>query len=401
MPPDGQGIAEAGDGCSDRSTRGEDDLVRVVMSTQAMASTGGIELTALQIGRELAARGHSLSVIATHGGDLELPFRSIADHVSTHGNFQHTIFSKWQLLAPLDLGRWARSSLSAVRAGRAARPDIIYANAFFSLPWALATARVTAAPIVCHLHGCAGGPLGRQASAWARGVDAFIAPSEFVRNEWVQNGLPAEKIRTIYGGVAPGEYPPGEAADQAEARRILGLPPDAFTALFLGRVVPEKGVEVLLDAWKLVDLDPSEGRLLIVGPGNSGYVRALAAGTDAAFLPTRAEVITPLHAADVVVVPSQWDEPFGRVVIEAMAAGRPVLAARSGGIPEILTGQFAGNLFEKGDTEALSHLLRRAIAGRGRQPDLSNRCASHIREHFSLTDRVNELEALFLEVVKA
>jgi glycosyltransferase involved in cell wall biosynthesis len=375
--------------------------MRVVMNTQAMASSGGIELTAFQIGRQLTARGHRLSVIATHGGDLELPFRSIAEHVSTHGNFQHTIFSKWQLLSPLDLAPWARSTLSAVRAARSARPDIIYANSFFSLPWALATARVTGAPIVCHLHGCAGAPLGRQASRWARGVGAFIAPSEFVRNEWVRNGLPAEKIQTIYGGVAPGEYPPGDATDQAESRRRLGLPPDVFTALFLGRVVPEKGVEVLLEAWKLVDIDPSEGTLLIVGPGHPDYVRALAAGTDAVFLPTRADVIAPLHAADVVVVPSQWEEPFGRVVIEAMAAGRPVLASRSGGIPEILTGQFAGNLFEKGDTQALGHLLRRAIADRGRQPDLSNRCALHIREHFSLTERVDELEALFLEVLKA
>jgi glycosyltransferase involved in cell wall biosynthesis len=370
------------------------------MSTQAMASTGGIELTAFQIGRQLAARGHHLSVIATDGGDLEPAFRSMAEHVSTHGNFQHTIFSRWQLLAPLDLGRWAHSSLSAVRAASAARPDIIYANAFFSLPWALATAQITGKPIVCHLHGCAGGPLGRQASHWARRVDAFIAPSEFVRNEWVHNGLPAQKIRTIYGGIDPDEYPQGSTADQAESRRNLGVPPHVFMALFLGRVVPEKGVEVLLDAWKLVNLDPTEGRLLIVGPGHPGYTRALAAGTDAEFLPTRADVIVPLHAADVVVVPSQWEEPFGRVVIEAMAAGRPVLAARSGAIPEILTGRFAGNLFEKGDTQGLGHLLRREIAGRGGQPDLWNRCASHIREHFSLAERVNELEALFLEVLK-
>ena len=123
------------------------------------------------------------------------------------------------------------------------------------------------------------------------------------------------------------------------------------------------------------------------------------AGTDAEYLPTRADVITPLHAADVVVVPSQWEEPFGRVVIEAMAAGRPVLAARSGAIPEILTGPFAGNLFEKGDAHGLADLLRRAISGRDRTPDLWDRCTRHVRAGFSLSDRVDELEALFDQVV--
>jgi glycosyltransferase involved in cell wall biosynthesis len=371
------------------------------MSTQAMASTGGIELTAFQMSRALTARGHAVSVIATHGGDLDLPFRSAAERVSVHGNFQHTLFSARQLLAPLDLARWMRSSVSAVRAARKARPDVIYAQAFFSLPWALATARVTGKPVVCHLHGCAGARLGRQASRWVGGVDAFVAPSAFVRDDWVRNGLPGDKIRIITGGVDPDDYPPGTAAAQAESRRMLGLPPHGFVVLFLGRIVPEKGVEVLLDAWKRLDLPRDEGRLLLVGPGPPEYVRALTAGTDAEYLPTRADVITPLHAADVVVVPSQWEEPFGRVVIEAMAAGRPVLAARSGAIPEILTGPFAGNLFEKGDAHALADLLRRAISGRDRTPDLWDRCTRHVRAGFSLSDRVDELEALFDQVVTA
>jgi glycosyltransferase involved in cell wall biosynthesis len=369
------------------------------MSTQAMASTGGIELTALQMARALTARGHAVSVIATHGGDLALPFRSASERVSVHGNFQHTLFSARQLLAPLDLARWMRSSVSAVTAASKARPDVIYAHAFFSLPWALATARITGRPVVCHLHGCAGGRLGRQASLWVGGADAFIAPSAFVRDDWVRNGLPGDRIRVISGGVDPEEYPPGTAADQAESRRNLGLPPEGFVALFLGRLVPEKGVEVLMDAWRQLDFPPAEGTLLLVGPGRPEYVRALTAGTDAQYLPTRADVITPLHAADVVVVPSQWEEPFGRVVIEAMAAGRPVLAARSGAIPEILTGPFADHLFEKGDAPALADLLRRTATGRQRTPDLWDRCTRHVSDNFALSDRVDALEALFHEVV--
>ena len=56
------------------------------------------------------------------------------------------------------------------------------------------------------------------------------------------------------------------------------------------------------------------------------------------FIEGQRNVVTPLHASDVVVVPSVWREPFGRTVIEALATGRPVVASRVGGIPEILTG---------------------------------------------------------------
>jgi glycosyltransferase involved in cell wall biosynthesis len=368
------------------------------MSTQAMASTGGIEVTALQIARELAARGHTLSVIATSDGDLETSFRSAAEHVSVHGNFQHPLFSPWHFLSPLEMVQWSGRAASAVRAARRTRPDLIYGHSFFSVPWALATSQVTGKPVVCHLHGCAGGPLGRQASLWARRVDAFIAPSAFVRDDWVENGLPSDKIRVIFGGVDPEEYPPGSTEDQVQSRQQLGLPASGFVALFLGRVVPDKGVEVLLDAWKLLGLDPTVGTLLIVGPGHPEYIRALTAGTDMEYLTERADVIVPLHAADVVVVPSQWEEPFGRVAIEAMAAGRPVVAARSGAIPEILTGPFAGNLFDKTDAQALAELLGYAITWRDRDPDLWGRCTRHVLENFALSDRVDELEALFQEV---
>jgi glycosyltransferase involved in cell wall biosynthesis len=368
--------------------------MRVVMNTMALGSTGGIELTAFQMARELAARGHPVSVLGTGGGDLEQSFRAFAEHVSVHGNFQHTLFSPGQLRAPGDLVRWSLQMTSAVEAARRSRPDVVYANAFFSLPWALATAAVTHSGIVCHLHGGAGGPVGRQAALWARWVDSFVAPSQFIRDDWVRNGLSAERVKVITGGVDPGDYPFGDDDARAAARQALGLPPDTFIALFLGRIVPEKGVESLLEAWRRLGLDRADGRLVIVGPGHPGYLRALAAGTDATFLPPSTDVLTPLHAADVVVVPSLWEEPFGRVVIEAMVTGRPVLASRSGGIPEILTGRFAGHLFEKGDATELAALLRGLIGWRDREPGLAARCAAHVEEHFQLSDRVDGVEAL-------
>ena len=104
-------------------------------------------------------------------------------------------------------------------------------------------------------------------------------------------------------------------------------------------------------------------------------------------MPAQGDVIGPLHAADVVVAPSVWAEPFGRVVIEAMATGRPALASRIGGITEILTGAFEKFLVEPGDAGVITLALESLVGWQGRDPALADRCRAHVRDHFSL-DRV-------------
>jgi glycosyltransferase involved in cell wall biosynthesis len=104
-------------------------------------------------------------------------------------------------------------------------------------------------------------------------------------------------------------------------------------------------------------------------------------------LPARSDVVGPLHAADVVVVPSVWAEPFGRVIVEAMATGRPALASRIGGITEILTGEFERFLVEPGDAGVVTLALESLVGWQKREPSLAENCRAHVRDHFSL-DRV-------------
>ena len=77
--------------------------------------------------------------------------------------------------------------------------------------------------------------------------------------------------------------------------------------------------------------------------------------------------------------------------------GRPVLASRSGAIPEILTGRFAGHLFEKGDAAGLAVLLRNLRGWQDRDPALAARCTAHVEERFQLSDRVDALEVLLAD----
>jgi glycosyltransferase involved in cell wall biosynthesis len=176
---------------------------------------------------------------------------------------------------------------------------------------------------------------------------------------------------------------------------------------YLGRLVPDKGVDVLLDAWRQLDLPPDRGRLLIVGlqSGSStqtDYVRALMeySPPGCSWLPMRADVVSILHAADVVVLPARWEEPFGRVVIEAMATGRPAVAARAGGIPEILDGEFARFLFTPEDAAALADRLRDLRSWRSADPGLAERCVNHVAERFSLNSTATRMDAV-LQSAKA
>jgi glycosyltransferase involved in cell wall biosynthesis len=131
-----------------------------------------------------------------------------------------------------------------------------------------------------------------------------------------------------------------------------------FRVGFIGRLDPAKGVEVLIDAFaasRLVD-----ATLLIAGSGEPGYVASLqerARNSTVTFL-GRVAPKDFYSSVDVVVVPSQWNEPLGMVVVEAMAHGKAVIGSRRGGIPELISDGINGLLFDAENiAELSSHLL--------------------------------------------
>jgi glycosyltransferase involved in cell wall biosynthesis len=175
--------------------------------------------------------------------------------------------------------------------------------------------------------------------------------------------------------------------------------------LYLGRVIPQKGIDVLLDGWRRLGLEPDTARLLIVGlpPTPCPYAEQLrtASPPGCVWLPMRREVLEVLHAADVLVLPSTWDEPFGRVIVEAMASGRPAVASAVGGIPEILDGEFAQMLFPRADAAALADRLRALSQWHRTDPGLGDRCADHVARRFRLDAAVTRLEQVFRASLEA
>src|SRR5262249_14632116 len=129
--------------------------------------------------------------------------------------------------------------------------------------------------------------------------------------------------------------------------------------LYVGRLIPEKGILTLLKAWRMLS---EEVPLKIVGDGAlAGEVSrssAALAGVEWLGSPKSAGGLGVMRRARALIVPSEWHEAFGLVAIEAFAKGTPVIAARAGALPEIVDHGQTGLLFARGSAEDLSASVR-------------------------------------------
>lgn len=186
------------------------------------------------------------------------------------------------------------------------------------------------------------------------------------------------KITTVYNGIEPEKAP---AVDVAEKRRELGIPAKALVLGVGVRLTEQKGLRYLLAAMPEVSARVPEAHLAIAGYGPladelQAAARDLGVSGCTHFLGPRQDMPEVLQVFDIYVLPSVW-EGFPMIILEAMAAGLPIVATRVGGVPEAVEHGQTGLLVEprRPDrlAEALSHLLtdpesrrRFGTAARGR-----------------------------------
>ncbi len=191
---------------------------------------------------------------------------------------------------------------------------------------------------------------------WSGKIDAYIALTEFSRHKFIAGGLPGSKIHVRPNFV---EHDPGPGGESREF------------VLFVGRLSRGKGLDLLLEAWRSLPHVP----LKIVGDGplyawardsirEKGLKRVdLVGHIDPGSL------MQFYRKALLLVMPSIWYETFGRTIIEAYAAGTPVVASRLGAMSELVEEGGTGLLFNPGDAEDLRSRIARALdhpAERGR-----------------------------------
>ena len=216
---------------------------------------------------------------------------------------------------------------------------------------------------------------------WGR-ARAVVSNSEHYRNLYHKLGLDASKIRVIPSSAEIRE------ADGSAVRKELGVVPEEVLVTCVARLVERKGHEDLLAAKAPV-------RLLFVG---DGPMRPRLEGRGAMLAGWRRDIPEILAASDVVALPSRFGEGCPNAILEAMAAGRPVVAARSGGTPEVVADGETGILHEPGDVEGLRSALVRLASDAALRRRMGEAGRARARERHSVEPMVNRYEALYIEL---
>jgi glycosyltransferase involved in cell wall biosynthesis len=214
-------------------------------------------------------------------------------------------------------------------------------------------------------------------------VDRFVTPSRFVAGVLARLGVPAERLRAV------ANYVPDERV--AAASRAA----DGGYALFAGRLAPEKGVEVAVDA-----AARSGVPLRVAGEGPlAGELRARVERTGAPVrllgrvAPDRMPEL--LAGAAMAVVPSLWVEVMPYAAVEAMAAGVPVVASRSGALEEVVGDD---RCVTPGDAGALAAAMDALWRDPGARAEAGQRAIARVRERFGEPRYLRELLALYAEL---
>jgi glycosyltransferase involved in cell wall biosynthesis len=235
-----------------------------------------------------------------------------------------------------------------------------------------------------------------------RQTDLFLAVSCATRDAWAQAyGISPSKMRAIPNGVDVVRFSP--ASDCRAAKTEYGLPPDCRVVSFLGRLDRQKGVDVLIRAFGFYRRQHPEQNayLLIAGSAvldGEKYVdelRDLAAeiGIDCVrFIGRVTDPVKFFRASDLSILPSLWPEPYGLTLTESLACGVPVIASRTGGIPEILAADFPAHLVEPGDVDGLALKITQLVNWRMDLPQLGATCRNVAVSKFNLETCVDRIE---------
>jgi glycosyltransferase involved in cell wall biosynthesis len=230
-----------------------------------------------------------------------------------------------------------------------------------------------------------------------RGLDAVIGVSEGILDIYRRSGLlqGVERVRAIYNVPPPPRAMSAAAVDELRGRLGLAGRP---VVLYVGKFSPGKGSADLLAASREVVCRFPDAIFVFVGDGELGedlpHVRRLGP------LPNH-EVLALYPLADIVVVPSVVPDALSRVILEAMAMGRPVIATCVGGTPELVVDGKTGLLVERGDLTGLARALERLLGDGELRVALGAAALHRVDELSGRGSSVDQLLALYGEMRSA
>ncbi len=263
------------------------------------------------------------------------------------------------------------------------RVSLIHFNsASYWKPMEIPAARLLGIPVITHCR-----ILTRGSASFLRYSNKIIANSKFTLKT-----IPYDQAEVVYNCVNLRAFD-----DKKGIRSEIGLSPNDVVVSFIGRLIEEKGVESFAALAKILK---GKAKFLIAGDAMTDeYLKKIMdmITDDVIYVGYRKEIEDIYMTSDIIIVPSQWEEPFGRICIEAGAARKPVVATRVGGIPEIVEHGVNGFLVEKDDLDAMVKFTQELIDNAQLREEMGKKGRKLVEEKFSISTHVREIERIYGE----
>lgn len=375
--------AQPDQGMAAQGVTGEGRLATVLQVLPAMGAGGGVERGTVEIASAVVQAG-GRALVASAGGPLVHDLARVgAEHVELPMDSKNPV-TMWR-----NVDRLAQVI-------HAEKVDIVHARSRAPAWSARAAAKRTGAHFVTTFHGTygAGNHLKRVYNSVMTRGERVIAISQFIAGHIRQlYGVPSNKIRVIHRGVDLERFDPAKVT----AQRVVNLAtdwmlPDGMSVIMLpGRLTRWKGQPVVIDA--LSRLKRRDIRCLLVGgdQGREDYraeLESMIADRNLNEVVRLVDHCDDMPAAymltDVVISASTDPEAFGRVVAEAQALGRPVIATDHGGAKETVIPGETGWLVPPGDADALAAAIEKVLAlDSAQRSTLAGKAIANVRDNFS------------------
>ena len=284
------------------------------------------------------------------------------------------------------------------------RIDIVHLNnGLENGQCAILAAKFAGVPVICH---------NRMFSKWTgfeklfiRFVDKFISISRAVFNHSVGYGVPPEKGVVIHNALDLSDF--SDSYDGSEIKKEFGWDKGVHIIAVVGRIVRWKGQEYFLKAMAKICRNEQSARGLIIGEqsyykGGSEFYRHLVSMSEQlglenkiVFTGFRDDIPRLISAVDVLVHSSIEPEPFGRVVIEGMASGKPVVATSAGGVLEIIENNVTGLLIPCKDVEAMVRAIGKVLSDRELAKNIGLAARQSVENRFMIQHHAAEVQRVY------
>ncbi len=381
-----------------------------VLFANHTGKVGGAEVSLLTL-LEVLASSHGdkveLIIAAPDDGNLLERAKAIGVHAISTGRIRRLRRPKSASEFITVAMALTRGIADAIQTLRIASPHIVYCNSLQSALYFALPAALKRMPIIWHCRDL----LMPHSIAKLVGMlsSAVIAISNSVAKALFEHGVPRGKVRVIYNAVNAAQFEhPCESAVR-EFRKRCGVPNGCLLVGMVAHIVPWKRHDIFVRMASMISRHYRDVRFVIVGGDIFGeheqwlkqlmqLSSELSLNDKLAFVGAQTDMATVMNAIDILVHPSPM-EPFGRAIIEAMAAGKAVIAVNSFGPAEVISDGENGLLVPTATPEAFAHAVTRLIEDEALRERIGRAARKFVIERFSPQLHAEAILRLWFELL--